>query len=257
MSRNWHGSIWPYDCDVRLMLILRNFPASLPAIIFAGFLLSGSPSRVFAETVTIDATEDATLIEDDLGLLANGSGPALFAGRTGQSRGGIRRALIRFDLTASLPLNAVIERVTVQLHLTPSNEQQVTVRMHRLLQSWSEGPSSSSGGSGDISVNGDATWLHTLYDSEFWMAVGGHYVKRASAAALIGAEGFYRWQSSPHLIADVRSWQHASFRNFGWILVGDENTPQSVKRFDSRESWVQEFRPKLTIQYRLPGGQID
>jgi len=230
-----------------------EFTSLLRGTVLVGFLLIGIPGVVGAETATIEATADATLIEDDLGLLANGSGPALFIGRTGQANGGIRRAVVRFDLSETLPAKAVIERVFLNLHLTPSNERVTRVTMHRLLQGWSEGSAFSSGGSGAPSDYGDSTWLHTQYDHAFWTIAGGHYIPQASAEALIGPEDFYTWQSSPALLADVRFWNHAAHRNFGWILIGDEEIAQSVKRFDSRESPNPAFRPTLTIEYRIPG----
>jgi hypothetical protein len=239
---------------VDILIATRN-SALLRGILLAAILASGIPTLAAAEEITLGATLDATLIEDEIGLLANGSGPALFVGRTGQTIGGIRRAMLRFDLAGAVPSKAIIQRVSLNLHLTPSNDRISKVAMHRLLQSWSEGPASSSGGSGAASNIGDSTWLHTLYDYQFWTIAGGHYVAQASSEALIGEADFYTWQSTPQLLADVRSWQHAPHRNFGWILVGNEETPQSVKRFDSRESPVLEFRPTLTIEYRMPVGQ--
>jgi hypothetical protein len=231
---------------------LKIMPVSGVVAVVA-MLLVAVPHDIHAEEVTIRATADATLIQDNLGSLANGSGPAVFVGRTGQRTGGIRRAVIRFDVSEALPEKAIIQSVNLNLHLSPSNEQEVTVTMHRLLQSWSEGPAVSSGGSGAPSNSGDSTWLHTRYDDDFWTIIGGHYVKRMSTAALVGPEGHYNWPSTPTLVADVRGWQRAPHRNFGWILIGDEAMRQSVKRFDSRESANFEFRPTLTIEYRLPG----
>ncbi len=80
------------------MLIARKTLHCYKGIVLAGFLLSSIPDQTRAETLVIEATNDATLIEDASGLLANGSGPALFVGRTGQATGGVRRAMVRFDL---------------------------------------------------------------------------------------------------------------------------------------------------------------
>jgi len=237
------------------VLIGNPKPAILRAIMLAAIFLSGTPAAAVADVITIGAAFDATLIEDESGLLANGSGPALFVGHTGQATGGSRRTMLRFDLSGALPTKAIIERVFLNLHLTPSNEQISSVAAHRLLENWSEGPAFSSGGSGAAPNYGDSTWLHTFYDYQFWTIAGGHYVTRASSVSPVGQAGFYTWQSTPELLADVRLWQRAPKQNFGWILIGDEEKSQSVKRFDSRESQVVEFRPTLTIQYRLPGGQ--
>ena len=237
------------------MLIGTKNSARLRVIVLAAVLLSGIPAMGVAEVITVEATHDATLIEDEMGLLANGSGPALFAGRTGQSIGGVRRTMVRFDLSGALPPKAIVERVILYLHLAPSNDQISKVAVHRLLQSWSEGPAYSSGGAGAPSNPGDSTWLHTVYDDQFWSNAGGHYVAHASTNAPVGGSNSYTWRSTRQVLADVRVWQHAPHRNFGWILIGDEESPQSVKRFHSRESAVPEFRPTLTIDYRMPGDE--
>ncbi len=221
--------------------------------IVGALLLALATSAAMAEMVTINASRDATLIEDPAGSLANGAGPALFAGRTGQATNGIRRALVHFELADELPRNAVIDRVFLTLHLTPSNEVPASVAVHRVLDDWSEGAAFSSGGGGAPAEAGDSTWLHTVYAHGFWVIAGGQFVAAASADTLVADVDFYTWQSTPQLVADVRLWLKAPERNFGWMIVGDEITPQSVKRFDSRESTTPEFRPALTVEYRLPG----
>jgi hypothetical protein len=48
-------------------------------------------------------------------------------------------------------------------------------------------------------------------------------------------------------------WLRGPRRNFGWILLGDETTPQNVKSFASREELDPSLRPVLEVIYRLPG----
>ena len=210
-------------------------------------------SAVVADSVTLYPDRDATLIEHPHGELANGAGPSLFVGRTAQAGNSIRRALLHFDVAGALPGNAIIKDVSLTLHLSPSNPAPADVAAHRVLDDWEEGPSSSSGGGGAMARAGDVTWLHTRYDTGYWRRTGGHFVARQSAWTKVEASGFYTWQNSHILLADVRLWQHAPQRNFGWLLVGNEDASQSVKRFASRESPTSEFRPALTIHYRLPG----
>jgi hypothetical protein len=47
-----------------------------------------------AGTLVLQAARDATLIESSDGSLANGAGPAFFVGRTSQSFGARRRAVL-------------------------------------------------------------------------------------------------------------------------------------------------------------------
>lgn len=216
-------------------------------------LTSLMATSVCAEMVSIEATRDATLIEDPDGALANGSGPALFAGRTGQALNGIRRALIHFDVAAALPENALIDRAFLSLHLNKGNPGTTAATLHRLLDDWGEGASFSSGGSGAPSEHGDSTWQHTFYDTQYWVQAGGHFIHHASATEEVGAAGFYTWQSTVNLVSDVRVWLHAPQQNFGWLVMGDEDSRQTVNRFDSRESLTPDRRPVLTIEYHLPG----
>ena len=216
------------------------------------FTLAVTP--LCAEMLHVPADRDATLIQDPSGGRANGSGPAVFAGRTGQGEYGLRRGLIRFDVAAVLPERAIIDRVFVSLYQTStSNTAPHTVGLHRVLEDWREGPGFSSGGGGAPADTGDVTWLHTDYDLQYWVRAGGHYIAHPSARKTIGGAGFYTWQSSEHLVSDVRLWLHAPQQNFGWLLAGDEATPQSSKRFASREAPVADQQPMLTIEYHLPG----
>jgi hypothetical protein len=54
------------------------------------------------------------------------------------------------------------------------------------------------------------------------------------------------------MTADVQFWLDHEETNFGWILVGDESRPQTVKRFDSRESSEPPNRPMLEVDYIPP-----
>lgn len=214
--------------------------------------LAASP--LLADMVHIPADRDATLIEDSNGARANGSGPAFFAGRNNQAQDSVRRAVIRFDVAGNLPEKAIIDRAFVSLYQTSGNNVGASlVSLHRVLQDWSEGPAFSSGGGGAPSGQGDVTWLHTSYDVEYWVQAGGHFIPQASGSELVSGQGFYTWQDSIKLVNDVRLWLHAPQQNFGWLVMGDEDTPQSAKRFASREGSNADQQPMLTVEYHLPG----
>jgi hypothetical protein len=223
----------------------------IAALWISAAMLAVAPALA-AELVHIAAARDATLVEHPEGARANGSGPALFAGRTAQDDGR-RRALLLFDVAAALPREAIVKSAQLTLRMTPSNAGPAEVAVHRVLASWSEGPGLSTGGSGVPAQPGDATWLHRVYEDQLWIFPGGQFVPVPSAALTVAGEGFYSWQGSTGLLADVRLWHNAPQRNFGWILLGDEETLQSVKRFDSRESLTPEYRPVLTLEFEMPG----
>jgi hypothetical protein len=227
-----------------------RLPAAACCLSATLLMAAGVPAT---ELIDVPAARDATLIEDPEGARANGAGPALFAGRTAQGDTGRRRALLLFDVAAVLPREAVVTNALLTLHMTPSNAVPAEIAVHRVLAPWSEGPALSTGGSGAPAMPGDSTWLHRRYDDQLWVFPGGQFVPEPSAALTVADAGFYSWQDSPRLLADVRAWHKAPQRNFGWILIGDEEAPQSVKRFDSRESLTPEYRPVLSLEYELPG----
>ena len=222
-------------------------------VVFMATLLCAAPSAR-AHTVTIEAARDATLIEHPEGALANGAGPVMFAGRTNAPVNGARRALISFDVAGALPDRAIIESVSLTLFMNPSNPEPRVIRLYRVLADWGEGSSSSSGGGGAPSEPGDATWIHTFWDTDFWVHAGGQFLGRASAERDVGASDFYTWDSTVHLVQDVQMWSAAPDRNFGWILIGDEATPQTVKSFASRDHTDPSLRPALELTYRVPTG---
>jgi len=213
-------------------------------------LLCAGPAT--AETILVEAARDTTLIEEPDGALANGAGPVLFIGRTNQYENSVRRGLIYFDVAAALPERARVESARLILYMSPSNPAPRRIELHRLLSAWGEGASYASGGSGDDSAPGDATWIHTFYSDELWVRPGGHFVVRVSSSQDVGASAFYTWESTRKMVADVQQWLAAPDRNFGWILLGDETTPQTVKSFASREASDPSQRPTLELTYSLP-----
>jgi len=217
----------------------------LAAVAFLGGVLLGWPG--WAETVVLEPARDATLIEDAEGSLANGSGPVFFVGRNNAF--GARRALLAFDVASAIPAGAWITSVELELEMTPSNQVAIDVGLHRVLSPWSEGPSSASGGGGAPAEPGDATWLHTRYDTDYWQEPGGDFAPDPSAVLSVGEAGLYVWASTPGLVADVWAWLDDPGSNHGWILVGGEDRRQTAKSFASRESPIEESRPRLVVEY--------
>ena len=218
------------------------------SVVLLAFLLC-SPVR--AETVTIEVSRDATLIEEPDGALADGSGPSLRSGKTGT--GDVRRALLYFDVAAVLPDGAKIESVRLILNMEPSHEELRDYRLHRVLADWGEGASATGGGQGVPAEPGDATWIHTFYDNEFWIHSGGQFAGQPSATNDIAGPGVYIWESNKRLVRDVRRWKSAPRVNFGWILIGDETARNTAKRFTSRENSDPALRPMLEITYSPRG----
>jgi hypothetical protein len=205
------------------------------------------------ELVVLPAVRDATLIESATGALANGSGPALFAGRTGQAAGSRRRALLAFDVASAIPDGSRIVAAELVVELTPSNPGPAWIGVHRALGDWGEGPSFADGGGGAAAQPGDSTWLHALDPDLLWAVPGGDFAAGPSAGASVAGPGPQRFESA-QLAADVQAWLDAPAEAFGWVLIGDESRPSTSKRFASRESEDPSVVPTLVVRFERPGG---
>ncbi len=209
------------------------------------------------DIIQLGASRDNTLYEDFRGAWSNGAGSYMFAGST--AGWAYRRALIAFDVAGSLPRGSTIVAASLRMHMSKTISGNQSISLHRLLSDWGEGASNAPGeeGEGAPSQPGDATWIHTFYDTQHWTTPGGDFLAAPSAAAIVGGVGFYTWQSTPDLAADVQAWLDHPEQAFGWLILGNESTWTTAKRFDTRENGVIEFRPLLTIEYipvPAPGG---
>lgn len=225
---------------------LFRWGASGAALVLGATLVA---TPVSAAVAILPASQDNTLIETTDGSLSNGAGPFVFAGRTSQEAGSVRRALLAFDVAQALPAGAVVTRVALALEASQDNGGASTLRLHRVLADWGEGASWYDGGRGAPALPDDATWIHRFFDEYVWSDAGGDFSPVASASTVVEAPGVYVW-SSPQMAADVQVWLDDPARDFGWILLGDEASPATVKRFDSRESPLPPARPALRVEFR-------
>ncbi|MFN0134033.1 MAG: DNRLRE domain-containing protein [Phycisphaerales bacterium] len=217
-------------------------------------LVLASCSAASADDVTIEPNKDNTLYESVAGALSNGQGPTIFAGKTNFSNL-IRRALIRFDVAGAIPAGSTITAVELSMTCSQSISGAVPVSLHRVSQDWGEGASNANipGGGGAVAEPGDATWLHTFWSTATWTNQGGDFAAMASATTLVGDNpARYSWLSTAGMVADVQAWLDAPAGNFGWIVIGDESTTATAKRFESRESLVASDRPLLKITFTPP-----
>jgi len=200
--------------------------------------------------VEIPADRDNTLYESVEGDLSNGSGSSLFAGRTGQEIGAIRRALVRFDVAGSIPDGATILAAELRLEVTaePPGAGPVLLELHAVDSSWGEGGSVAldPGGTGAAAESGDATWRHRFYPGTFWGNDGGDFAGAASSSISVDGFGQKIFPSTPQTVGDVQFWLDSPNSNRGWIVLGDESTPRTARRFDSREGGTP---PLLVVEY--------
>ncbi|MDA0246116.1 MAG: DNRLRE domain-containing protein [Chloroflexi bacterium] len=218
--------------------------------------VAAEPTTILAST-TLNPSLDTTLFEES-GDLSNGRGQHIFVGNTGPiNSNNARRALIAFDVAGSIPAGATILTATLRLNLSRVNGGEAgnarAIALHPATAAWGEGTSDASGqeGTGADATAGDATWSHNNYTSTAWTTPGGDFVGTASATQMVTGLGAYTWQSAG-MAADVQSWLDAPASNFGWLLLGNEVTSLTARRFDSQQHGTAANRPQLIIEYLLP-----
>ena len=211
--------------------------------------MSASPA-----IINITPDKDNTLYEYDPadGDRSNGAGFYFFTGET--AMGELRRAVLAFEIAGYIPAGSTILAVTLSMNMSRTAlDTAIIVELHKLLADWGEGTSHAPGEEGDgaPATPNDATWRHRFFDTIFWTNQGGDFSGTVSASQSVGPIGQYIWTSA-QIVADAQSWLDNPASNFGWLVLGDESTIATAKRFDSRES---ASPPMLTIQY-LPGPRV-
>lgn len=227
-----------------------RLPLGKTGLIMA-ILVSLTTLSLNAEQVTLRAIKDNTLVENTAGSLSNGSGQYLFAGRTNQASGSLRRTLLAFDLSA-IPAGSLVTSATLTMNLNKAAAGgPVTLDLHRVSSSWGEGGSNANAqeGGGAAAASGDATWLHRFYNTTTWQTPGGDFSATSSSSSSVGGPGKYTWPSTSRLVSDVQGWIDGPSTNFGWVLMGAEAQPGTARRFDSREATDDSKRPTLTVVY--------
>lgn len=223
---------------------------SVGLLVSAAFFSAG-----MAEEALVNPSKDNTLYQEDTGETSNGAGDHIFAGRTRD--GAVRRAVIAFDVS-TIPGGSTVTSVTLTMRESRGLNGPQTVTLHALLKDWGEGASDApqQEGAGTQAAAGDATWLHTFFNTSLWDTPGGDFSATESASAVVDTSGDYNWDSTAQLVADVQSWVDNPAANFGWLVRGNEDESRTAKRFNSRES---ANPPQLLVEYTPPaqtGGEI-
>jgi hypothetical protein len=205
--------------------------------------------RLVPSTITIGSSKDNTLYQSSDGTTSNGAGSNFIAGET--NGGSIRRGVIAFDIADNIPAGATINSVQLTLHLSQTQAGAETVELHKLSADWGEGTSNadSNPGQGTTATTGDATWIYRFYNTSSWTNAGGDFTSTVSASTSVGSVGFYTWGSTTQMVNDVKSWLDNPSTAFGWLLLGNESTTKTAKRFDTKENSTADDRPMLTIDY--------
>ncbi len=228
--------------------------ASLALLALAGLAASGAAAQ---EVVNLGPTKDNTLYENSSGDISNGQGEYLFSGRTKGSE--LRRpSLPSTRRPRSRPARRFKARPSRWLSHASRTTRRTRSSLHRLTADWGEGASDAPDeeGGGTSAEPGDATWLHSFYDSEpqlatFWAAEGGDYDGTSSASTSVGA--------ARHLHLDVYgadAGRSGLARHAGFQLRLDPDRERSDRRIGQAVQLAPEpgaaTRPLLAVTYTPP-----
>ena len=209
-------------------------------------LASGSDAQT---TMTFNPSKDNTLFFSANGDVSNGAGPHFFVGTT--RTGNIRRGILAFDVSA-IPEGALVTEVTLTMNVSNAQAAAQDVGLYPVTANWGEAGSMATGnglGQPAPAQTGDATWLHGVFNSVFWALPGGDFSAPMSASQSVTGGGSYTWGSTDEMVAVVQLWVDNPDTSFGWIVMGNENTNSTAKRFDSKEHPTESSRPLLTVSY--------
>src|SRR5262249_18026188 len=208
-SRN--NLVWGITYNVSLLNACG--PRALPALMLLFCLCFGATA--FAETVTIRPIADTSLFGDDP---TNNLGAELTIpiGATDATTGKTNRGLIKFDVAAAMPSNAVVTSVTLTMTVMQVPGQGRVDSMFglgRRLRNWGEGNKRNAtgpGSNGALATAGESTWLYRLYPDALWSVPGGgagvDFTAAFSATNFIRGLGSYTFNSTPGLVADAQAW---------------------------------------------------
>jgi len=207
------------------------------------FLLMGISPLTFAQsTIEINPDKDNSIYSESSN--SNGLGK-LYSGQTCTDNS--RRALLHFDIAGLIPGGVTVTDVTLTLNVDNSgvDASAEDYSIHAVTQDWGEGASSGTG-TGAAAIAPDATWLDAMFGTEPWVTAGGDFNPVASATTVLTAvEGDYDWTGAT-MVSDVQSWLDDPSSNFGWILIGDEGSTCTARRFGSKDDGV---APILSITF--------
>lgn len=193
-------------------------------------------------SASITASRDNSIFSES-GTISNGAGK-LYSGRT--NSGNLRRALLYFDIAGNVPASATIVSATLELQVDNSgpSASNDAYDLHPLTTDWGEGDSYGTG-SGAPAISPDATWDDAKFGLSVWISPGGDFLSPVATTTIEATNGTYAW-SSAGMASNVQNWLDDPGNNFGWILIGNESTDGTARRFGSRELGI---APVLVVDY--------
>jgi len=183
-------------------------------------------------TLTLTPAIDTSFFSSGI----NPQGTTILVGT--RNSGVVDRGLLRFDVS-SIPPGAVLQSVRLRLNVVkiPRLPANSNFSLYRMLTSW----------------DASASWANataTIAWAGLGTLSGVDYVAAASGTQFIGDVGFYEFEPTANLLADVQAWQTNTTSNNGWLLKCEsEGIGRSARHFGSSES---ASPPQLIIDYSVP-----
>jgi hypothetical protein len=204
------------------------------------------------KSITLTPVKDTT-IYDESSTLSNGAGDYLFAGTNWNPD--FRRALMEFNIASAIPKYSTITSAQLTMYCSYAyNSNAEMLSLHMLYNEWGEANSHAPANEewGTNAEMGDATWQHCRFNTNSWGSPGGDYALSSTATQWVGtSDNYYTWSSSK-LAEDVQVCLDVPFANHGWILIGNEGSLDTYKRFNSVNNTDVPSRPQLMITYTEP-----
>lgn len=224
---------------------------SMAMSVAVSLIFFGVHSPVRSETIQLRPSADTTLFQHNAD---NNLGAVDSLAVGGIATGPLARALVKFDVAASLSAQVTVTSVRFAFEVVKvptSGGRPSDFRLHRLMQPWTEGMKAG-GPLGMAATEGESTWNYRAHPTFRWSQPGGaapvDFAATPSAAARITGVGRYEIVSAQDLVADVQAWLTNPASNFGWILISQgERTPETARRIGAREAG--ERAPVLLIDY--------
>lgn len=207
---------------------VRALLCALAALALVGqALFVGARGVESASEVELIAIADATLAGGQPS--ANwGSEPWTYIGNDPYERQGMRRTLVRFDLS-SIPPRTAIDSALLVMHCSQSSwDGPMDVTVYRVTEDWLE-----------TTVTWDS---HATRYAESWATLS---VPDARAGPREHA-----WR----VTALVQAWLDGTYPNYGMLLKSGEYPPYdpAYRRLDARENADPLVRPRLVVRWGAP-----
>ncbi|MCP5526946.1 MAG: DNRLRE domain-containing protein [Verrucomicrobiales bacterium] len=208
-----------------------------------------------AELIEVPAAADTALFEltPDFNF---GAQTDLPAGTLGPGAGVSRaRVLLRFDVAAALPAEAMVEAAFLRIAVTrvPLDAEPSTFGLHQVRTSWIEGAQQGATPGGAPAAAHEPTWNSRSHPDAAWTEPGGadgvDFDGTPVATEPIDARGSYEFEVGAEGVAGIQGWLADPASNHGWLLRSqDEATAKTARRFAAREA--EGSGPVLVIRYQ-------